>query len=59
MVKETRHTFASLGLMERMPVKMVSEALGHAWSAVTRNIYSHVVISLQEDSFTHLDQLFA
>ncbi len=58
MIKETRHTFATLGLTERVPVKINSAALGHVSCAVTQDIYSHVAIGLQQDSMSHLDRLF-
>jgi integrase len=58
-VKETRHTFATLALINRVPVKIVSEALGHASVAVTYDIYSHVIAGLQEDSMVHLNRLFS
>lgn len=58
-VKETRHTFATLGLVHNVPVKIVSEALGHATVAITLDTYSHVIAGLQEDSKGHLDRLFS
>lgn len=57
-VKETRHTFATLGLARNVPVKIISEALGHSTTAITQDIYSHVIVGLQEDALSHLDRLF-
>lgn len=39
----TRHTFATLALEAGVPLKEVSEALGHASVAITANTYSHAV----------------
>jgi integrase len=38
-----RHTSATLLLMAGVPVKVVSERLGHAKSSTTMDIYSHVL----------------
>jgi integrase len=57
-LKETRHTFATLGLVHNVPVKIISEALGHASVQMTLDVYSHVIAGLQEDSLSHLDRLF-
>lgn len=38
-----RHTFATLSLENNVPLKEVSESLGHASIAITASIYSHVV----------------
>ena len=39
---DLRHTFATLSLEEEMPLKVVSERLGHPSVAFTLNMYSHV-----------------
>lgn len=39
----TRHTFATLALEAGVPLKEVSEALGHADVAITARIYSHAL----------------
>lgn len=38
-----RHTFATLSLEDGVPLKEVSEALGHADVAITASVYSHAV----------------
>lgn len=38
-----RHSFATLSLEEGVPLKEVSDLLGHASMAITANVYSHVV----------------
>jgi integrase len=58
-VKELRHTFATIALRRRVPVKMVSEALGHAKVTMTLDTYSHVVTGMHEDAFGYLDDLLA
>lgn len=58
-IKETRHTFATLGLVHNVPVKIISEALGHAKVGITYDTYSHVIAGLQDESLAHLDALFA
>lgn len=58
-LKETRHTFATLGLRAGVPVKIISEALGHASVAITLDVYSHVLPGMQEEGLAHLDRLFS
>jgi integrase len=47
---DLRHTAATLALLQKVPVKVVSEMLGHASVAITLDIYSHVLPSMQEDA---------
>ena len=49
-VKETRHSFATLGLVCNVPVEAISEALGHPSVQMTYDVYSHVIPGLQEVS---------
>lgn len=37
-----RHTYATLAIRNGVPVKVVSERLGHASVAITMSIYQHV-----------------
>ena len=39
----TRHTYATLALEAGVPLKEVSEQLGHADVAITAQIYSHAI----------------
>jgi integrase len=39
---EGRHTAATLGLEAGLPVKVVSDQLGHANTGITENLYQHV-----------------
>lgn len=40
---DARHTAASILLAQRIPVRIVMEILGHSGTAVTENIYQHVM----------------
>jgi integrase len=54
-LKETRHTFATLAISHGVPVKVVSETLGHASVQITLDIYAHVLPSMQRDAYQYLD----
>ena len=45
-----RHTHASLMLSKGIRLKIVSERLGHSSIAITANIYSHVLPSVQQEA---------
>jgi integrase len=47
---DLRHTTATLLLANGVPVKMVSEMLGHANASITHNVYSHVTPSMQQQA---------
>lgn len=47
---DNRHTCATLLLADAVPVKVVSELLGHASTAVTLAVYSHTLPSMAEDA---------
>jgi integrase len=40
---DVRHTYATAALAAGVPVKVVSERLGHATTAITENLYMHVL----------------
>ncbi len=42
-----------------MNPKVVQERLGHATVAITLDVYSHVIPSLQQDAAARLEALFA
>jgi integrase len=46
---DLRHTHASLLLAAGVPVKVVSERLGHATPGFTMNVYQHVIPGQQRD----------
>ncbi len=45
---DLRHTHASLGLAAGIPVKLMSERLGHATAAFTQDVYMHAIPALEE-----------
>lgn len=47
---DLRHTHASLLLKERVPIKIVSERLGHATPAFSMATYQHVLPGMQADA---------
>jgi len=47
---DLRHSAASMALVAGVPMKVVSENLGHSTLAVTANVYSHVTTELAKDS---------
>ena len=49
-VHDLRHTWATLALKAGVQLKVVSERLGHATTAVTADIYSHVLPGMQSDA---------
>lgn len=52
-----RHTSATLALAAGIPVKVVSERLGHAKTAITLDLYSHVVPALSQDAAARIGAL--
>ena len=52
-----RHTCATLAFKEGVPVKMVSERLGHKRIEITLNIYAHALPSMQQDAAAKLAAL--
>ena len=53
-----RHSAASLLLAEGVPVKVVSEMLGHTDVATTLRIYAHVLEGSQGQATSIMDKLF-
>jgi integrase len=47
---DLRHTHATLLLRANVPVKVVSERLGHANPAFTLTVYQHVIPGMQEEA---------
>lgn len=47
---DLRHSYASIALARGAHPKVVQEALGHSTIAVTLDLYSHVVPSLQREA---------
>jgi integrase len=47
---DLRHTHASLGLAAGVPIKVMSERLGHSSSNFTADAYQHVTPALEEQA---------
>lgn len=52
-----RHTCATLALKEGVPVKVVSERLGHKRIEITLNVYAHALPSMQQEAAAKLGRL--
>jgi integrase len=55
---DLRHSGATILLSQGVPVKVVSEMLGHADVTTTLRIYAHVIEGSQAQAVSVLDQLF-
>jgi integrase len=55
---DLRHSHATQLLVEGIHPKVVQERLGHSSIAITLDLYSHVIGTLQEDAATRLDSAF-
>jgi integrase len=53
---DARHTMATLLLLQRTPMKVVSARLGHASTGITEDVYSHVLDSMQEQATDDLER---
>jgi integrase len=53
---DARHTAASLMLASGVPVKVVSELLGHASPSITLAVYAHVLPGMAEEAGAALSQ---
>jgi len=51
---DLRHTHATLMLAAGVPVKVVSERLGHATAAFTMQVYQHVLPGMQREAVQNL-----
>ena len=47
---DLRHTSASLALAAGVPLKVVSDRLGHSTIAITANLYTHVSPAVAQDA---------
>lgn len=47
---DLRHTAATLMLQNKVPVKVVSERLGHKDTGITQDIYAHVLPAMQQEA---------
>ncbi|MCZ6739845.1 MAG: tyrosine-type recombinase/integrase, partial [Actinobacteria bacterium] len=53
-----RHTWASLALEARVPLKVVQEQLGHSSINITADIYSHVSEDLSREAVERVAEMF-
>ena len=56
---DARHTHASLMLQQNVPLKVVSERLGHSSVSVTGDVYSHILPGMQESAAQRFDDAFS
>ena len=54
---DLRHTAASLGVAAGVPVKAISEQLGHASISFTLERYSHVLPSIQDEAAARVERI--
>lgn len=47
---DLRHTHATLGLKAGVPIKVISDRLGHATTAFTMDIYTHAIPAIEHDA---------
>ncbi len=47
---DTRHSYATAGLARGVSVKVMSVRLGHASTAITENLYQHVLPAMDQDA---------
>ena len=51
---DLRHACATLMLRAQVPLKVVSDCLGHAGIGITADIYAHVLDDQKEDAYERL-----
>jgi integrase len=56
VVRDLRHSTATLLLSRGVPVKVVSEMLGHADVGITLSIYAHVLPDMQDGAADAMDE---
>lgn len=56
-VHDLRHFCASLLLAQGVPLKIVSDILGHTQISITADLYTHVLPSLKQDAIGALDRM--
>ncbi|MGE5647741.1 MAG: tyrosine-type recombinase/integrase, partial [Acidobacteriota bacterium] len=55
---DLRHSCASFLLAHGVPVKMVSEMLGHSSTAFTMDVYGHVLPRMQQQAVAEMNAIF-
>jgi integrase len=56
---DLRHTHATVGLQAGVPIKVMSEHLGHATPPFTMDIYQHVMPGMQAEAAAQIAALIA
>ncbi len=56
-IHNLRHAMATAWLANGVPVKVVSERLGHVSIAITLQIYAHVLPNMQAEAAEKMDAL--
>ena len=54
---DLRHTHATLGLKAGVPIKVISDRLGHATTAFTMDIYTHAIPAIEHDAAEQIADL--
>lgn len=54
---DLRHSAATLLMAQGVPIKMVSELLGHSTTRMTLDIYSHVLDPMRQEAADRMDDL--
>jgi integrase len=54
---DLRHTHATLGLAAGVPVKVISDRLGHATSSFTQDVYMHAIPAVEEEAAARIANL--
>ncbi len=54
---DLRHTNASLALAAGVPLKVVSQRLGHSTTAITSDLYTHVIPAVARDAADRIARL--
>ncbi|MDQ2831358.1 MAG: tyrosine-type recombinase/integrase [Chloroflexota bacterium] len=54
-IHDLRHTYATLALEQGIPVKVVSENLGHADISTTLRTYAHVIPAQRSELAARMD----
>lgn len=56
-IHDLRHTFATLLLERGVPIRVVSELLGHSSIGITLSIYGHVTPKMREGAFEEISDI--
>lgn len=56
-VHDIRHLAASLMLAQGVPLKVVSDILGHSQISTTADLYTHVLPSLRKEAIDLMDSI--